>query len=266
MHKVTKKGITYFYYPPWEKSGQVRHGFSSRLGGISEGPFAELNLGYKGGDKPAAVSENRRRFLDLWGKEERDLVHGEQVHGTNIALVGAKRTAAVIPETDGLITADPGTVIGAFSADCLLTYLWDAEVPAIGLVHAGWRGTLGGILFQAVEAMRERLTARPGRLQALLAPSIGPCCYEVGSDVIGVARSSAWRDQVVFYPSIRKDHAFLDLRSTNRNILLAAGLQAGSINMSTLCTRCNSRLFYSYRQSGGKVTGSQMGLFFLMAR
>lgn len=263
MFAFKKKGLVYFQYAPWEQSGLVGHGFSSRLGGVSTGPYAELNLGTKGGDQPGNVAENRRRFLSLFGKGEEDLVYGEQVHGSNVALVD-HTSCAVVPETDGLVTAAPGLVLGAFAADCLLVYLWDRQVPSIGLVHAGWRGTLGGIVYKAVEKMQHQLAARPEKIQALLAPSIGPCCYEVGPDLMEIAGKANWRDAAVFSPA-GEGRTFLDLRATNKNILLAAGLRADNIKISSLCTRCNPHFFYSYRGSGGKLTGSQMGIFFLIA-
>ena len=266
MIDTTKNGIKYFYYPPWEKNMQVGLGFSSRCGGVSEDPYDELNLGYKWGDKHAAVAENRRRFLALWDKEEQDLVCGEQVHGTKITLVREKKAGALIPATDGLITTEPDIVLGAFSADCLLIYLWDPDARAIGLVHAGWRGTLGGILYYAVEAMQQRLGACPGRIQALFAPCIGSCCYEIGRDVMALAAGSYWGDKAVFYPSRKKGHAFLDLQKTNQNILVSAGMQPGNIGAGSLCTHCNPRLFYSYRRATGQATGSHMGIIFLSER
>ncbi len=268
MIETTNNGITYFYYPPWEKSMQVGLGFSSRCGGVSKDPYDALNLGYKWGDQPAAVTENRRRFLAVWEKEEQALVCGDQVHGTNIALVSHNNAATLIPATDGLITADPEIVLGAFSADCLLIYLWEPDARAIGLVHAGWRGTLGGIIYYAVETMQERLGARPHRILALPAPCIRPCCYEIGPDVIELAAGSYWADQAVFYPSPKKGHAHLDLQLTNQNILLSAGIQPGNIGDGSLCTHCNPRLFYSYRRAAaaGQATGSHMGIIFLKER
>ena len=263
IRRISKNDITYFYFPGWGKKSRVGHGFSSRCGGVSEDKFATLNLGCKGGDNPDAVLENRRRFLNLWGKKEPDLVCGEQVHGTNIQVVDERKGRdGIFPATDGLITAKRGIVLGAFSADCLLAYLWDPYTHAIGLVHAGWRGTLGGIVFLAVTAMQHHFAARPAGIQALLAPSIGPCCYEVGRDVIGLAAASPWRNEAIFYPSAKDGHAIFDLRASNRNILIAAGLVPENIMISSLCTCCHSHYFYSYRRAG-EITGSHMGIMFL---
>ena len=266
MIKTAKNEITYFHYPPWENSGQVSLGFSSRCGGVSKDPYEGLNLAYKWGDRVADVAENRRRFLALWDKQEQGLVCGEQVHGTNIALVSDKKAGPLIPETDGLITAEPGIVLGAFSADCLLVYLWDPDARAIGLVHAGWRGTLGGILYNAVEAMQTRLGANPDRIQVLPAPCIRSCCYEVGPEVMAIAATSYWGEQAVFSQSDKKGHAFLDLEQTNYNILVSAGIHPDNIGAGSLCTYCNPCLFYSYRRAGGTATGSHMGTFFLTER
>ena len=266
MLQTSKNGINYFHYPPWEKEGQVELGFSSRCGGVSEEPYDKLNLGYKWGDRTADVSENRRLFLALWDKDERDLVCGDQVHGTNIALVEKKTAGALIPETDGLITVEAGIVLGAFSADCLLIYLWDPCARAIGLVHAGWRGTLGGIVYFAVEKMQTQLGSHPERMQALLAPCIRSCCYETGPDVIETAKGSNWGKQAVYYPKGNKGHVMFDLQQTNLNILCSAGLRQNNISSSSFCTYCNPSFFYSYRRAGGGATGSHMGIIFLTER
>lgn len=265
MNKTVKYGITYFNYPPWEQAKEVVLGFSTRCGGVSAGQFAELNLGYKGEDRAAAVSENRRRFLALWDKNVEDLVCGDQVHGTNVVAVNSKEAGSVIPHTDGLITGDPALVLGAFCADCLLVFLWERETPAIGLVHAGWRGTLGGIVHEAVETMQQ-LGAKPHRIKALLAPCIKPCCYEVGIDVIAGAAASPWGENGVFHASVKEGHALFDLQQTNYKILVASGIRPEHIALNSLCTRCESRLFYSYRRAGGKLTGSNMGIIFINER
>lgn len=244
----------------------MKLGYSSRCGGVSRGPYAFLNLGYKWGDSAVDVDENRRRFLAIWEQEEQDLVCADQVHGTNVVLVNHKETGTIIPATDGLITGCPGVVLGAFAADCLLVYLWDQQANAIALLHAGWRGTLGGIAANAVKAMQLHLDASAVQIRALLAPCIKPCCYEVGLDVKEEASLSCYKNSGVFYPSPRKDHFFFDLQQTNFNILVGAGLQPENIVFNSLCTRCNPRLFYSYRRAGGNPTGSHMGIFFLCER
>jgi polyphenol oxidase len=259
-------GIPYFFLPRWKKWGFLKHGFSSRNGGVSKGPFTSLNLGLRGGDRAEAISENRRRFLDIWGQKEENLICGEQVHGTEVFLVNEsfpREVSSKIPATDALVTATPGMLLGAFSADCLLAFFVDPSVPAIGIAHAGWRGTCMGILDHVVNSMCLNLGAVTGSIEVLLAPSIGACCYEVGKDVLDICAASPWREEIVFCPGRRPGHPFLDLQETNFNILCKAGIRPENIYRSDYCTHCNQHLFYSYRREGGGPTGSQMGIIIL---
>ncbi len=266
LSKAEKEGITYFSLPQWEALGFVQHGFSSRRGGTSRAPFDELNLGYKGGDRLEAVQENRRRFLGIWGKKEQDLFYGEQIHATNVSLVDRKTISQGVrefPAIDALITKEPGVVLGAFSADCQLVYFLDPETPALGLAHAGWRGTLLGVVPRVVQAMQENFATRVESLQVLMAPAIQVCCYEVGREVLAAADASRWKADLVFSPGTKAGHPHLSLQETNGRMLRRLGVKATNIFTSDYCTYCNPDLFYSYRRSGGRITGSQMGIFFL---
>lgn len=261
-----RNGITLFLFPRWEKEGLVGHGFSTRLGGVSQGPFASLNLGLKRGDAPEAVIENRRRFLGIWGKKQEELFCGEQVHGKNVFLLQRdflKKGHREIPATDALITKEPQLVLGAFSADCLIAFFWDPLRIAIGIAHAGWRGTFKGILAHVIEAMEKEFKSDPEFLEVLMAPSIGPCCYEVGKEVLDTAKLSPWGKEAVFYPGLRPGRFFLDLQKTNINILRKAGVNPSKIITGEFCTCCHRELFYSYRGAKGSRTGSQMGIIFL---
>jgi len=264
-----KNGITYFFFPQWEKYKFINHGFSSRSGGVSKGPFASLNLGYSGWDVPGAVNENRRRFLEIFGQKLDSLVCGEQVHGTRVHLVeksfyfASKDQGRVIPATDALITAEPGVVLGALSADCLISFFLDPVTPAIGLAHAGWRGTCSGILAGVVKSMCRFFGSKAEQLEVFMAPCIGGSCYEVGGEVLDFCAGSLWVEDIVFLPGKTPDHPFLDLQKTNFNILKRMGIQPGKIYGNKCCTCCNQHLFYSYRGIKGRSTGRQMGIIFL---
>ncbi|NLJ56387.1 MAG: peptidoglycan editing factor PgeF [Firmicutes bacterium] len=266
LQRSEKEGITYFFLPRWEASNLVGHGFSSRRGGVSQAPYDELNLGYKGGDRPQDVQENRRRFLNIWKKKKQDLFYGEQVHASKIILVDEKILPAGYGElcaADALITREPGVVLGAFAADCLLIYFLDPKTPAIGLAHAGWRGTMLGIAPGVVRAMQNNFATRAESLQVLMAPAIQPYCYEVGGEVLQAAAAARWKTDFVFWPGKKKNHPYLNLPETNKNMLCRLGIKKENIFISKYCTHCNPDLFYSYRRSGGKMTGSQMGIIFL---
>lgn len=266
LHLHEKNKISFLLFPRWEKEGFVGHGFSTRLGGSSTGPFAGLNLGLKGGDDPGIVAKNRQRFLNVWGKSTQDLFYGEQVHGKNVFRVTAefiKQSVREIPATDALVTAEKQVLLGAFSADCLLVILLDRKTPAVGIAHAGWRGTLGGILAAVVQSMENNFQSEPGSLEVLMGPAIGPCCYAVGKEVLDFCAGSPWGKEAVFYPGPGPENPFLDLQRTNRNILCRAGVQPANIFMNGYCTHCRGDLFYSYRGAGGVATGSQMGIIYL---
>ncbi|MGI6328461.1 MAG: peptidoglycan editing factor PgeF [Dethiobacteria bacterium] len=262
-------GITYFFSPQWEKYKFISHGFSSRSGGVSEGPFASLNLGYREGDVPGAVTENRRKFLEIFGQKPGSLVCGEQVHGINVHLVEKSvfydynDQGRVIPAADALVTTEPGEVLGALSADCLISFFLDPITPAIGLAHAGWRGTCSGILAGVVDSMCRFLGSKAEQLEVFMAPCIGETCYEVGGEVLDFCAGSLWKEDIVFLPGITPGRPFLDLQKTNFNILQKMGVQPGKIFGNKCCTCCNQHLFYSHRGVKGRPTGRQMGIIFL---
>ncbi len=262
-----QSGMIYLTYPRWEELPALGHGFSTRSGGFSAGPFASLNLGFKGGDDPLLVKANRARFLgEIWHKEEEQLFSGEQVHGRGVIVVDENVLRAgrqVISSTDALVTARKDVLLGGFSADCLLVLFLDLSGGVVGVAHAGWRGTLQGILAGVVNVMTTHFQSRLENIQCLLGPCIKPCCYEIGEEVERLAATSPWAGQVIFRRASQGGRLHLDLTNTNRNILLASGIKARHIVASQYCTCCNRQLFYSYRRARGGPTGSLLGLVYL---
>ncbi len=187
-----RAGINVWQVDSWTDLG-VLHGFSDRFGGVSRGPYASLNVGLHVGDEPADVIENRRRLCRALGVDPESLVVGEQVHGIQVAVVtaadkgrGAFSLTDVVPGVDALITDTPGVALFAMYADCVPVFLYDPRRRAVGLAHAGWKGTVAGIARRTVQAMHETFGSRPADMYARpIGPSIGPCCYEVGPEVAG---------------------------------------------------------------------------------
>jgi polyphenol oxidase len=206
--------------------------FSTRQGGVSEGPFESLNLGRRTGDDVTHVDENRRRLCALIGADEERLTIGFQTHSTvvNRAEAGSRGVPG-----DGLWTDEPDVPMLAIGADCVLMALarTNGGAPALAIIHAGWRGLADGV----VEA-----TAKPlgTRLTAVVGPAIGPCCYEVGDDVATRFRSSYGRNIV--------RNGKLDLWTAAEKAARAAG--ATDVERLDLCTRCHSDLFFSERRTG----------------
>ena len=201
--------------------------FTTRCGGVSEGPYASLNVGLATQDDPERVAANRERVREHAGAAR--LAQGRQVHGTRVVVDGEGGE-----EADGQLTTRPGVAAIVLTADCLPVAL--AAPGAAGVVHAGWRGLAGGVLEAAVAALGS------GPVAAAIGPGIGPCCYEVGDDVRAVFASSG---------------RTLDLKAVARARLQAAGVQ--EIHDCGLCTACDPRRFFSHRRDRG-ITGRQAGL------
>ncbi|MBM4042204.1 MAG: peptidoglycan editing factor PgeF [Planctomycetes bacterium] len=236
----------------------IVHGVSTRHGGVSRGAFESLNVGLHVGDEAEAVLENRRRLCEAAGVPLDSLVAGAQVLGNAVGWVtaahrgrGARDVATALPDIDALITDTPGLVLAAFSADCPLLALVDPRRRAVGLVHASRRGTLGRIAARAVRAMERLLGCRPADLRAAIAPSIGPCCYEVGDEALAEARQ-ALLDADRFFAR-RDGRLHLDLWAANTAQLVEAGLPPQHIEAPTICTCCRSDKFFSHRASGGRT-------------
>ena len=166
------------------------HGLSCRRGGVSEAPWASLDLGLHVGDDPAAVIANRRRYLAALGLDASQLVTPEQVHGEAIARVGSREAgrgalsyADSIAQTDALITDEPGLPLLLCFADCTPILFLDPVHRAVGIAHGGWKGTVRRIAAKTVLRMQQEFGTRPEELLTAIGPSIGPCCYEIGPEV-----------------------------------------------------------------------------------
>lgn len=221
----------------WRPRGPYEVAFSTRLGGVSDAPYASLNLGILTGDAPERVHENRRVLCEAFGADADALVYNRQVHGVHV-----RRAGAADEPGDGLWTDEPGRPLLVFAADCLPIAIArnDGERPALALVHAGWKGLLAGVVAAGAEALGG------GSLVAAIGPGIGPCCYEVGDEVAAPYREA-------FGPGILRDGR-LDLWSAAEQALRAAGV--AEVERTDLCTACRPGEFFSHRRDGG-VTGRQ---------
>jgi polyphenol oxidase len=221
------------------------HGFPERTGGVSTGPRASLNLGLRWGDDEAHVAENRRRLAAHAGFDLAALHVTKHVHGTRVWAVGEPLPDP--PELDGLVCDRPGPVLGAFAADCIPIVLADPVARVCGAAHAGWRGTVAGIAGNVLARMVER-GSRPADVRVALGPSIGPCCFEVGPEVVAAFRAALGELPGLVVAGPRKDH--LDLRVATRALLERAGVPPAQIDDRPPCTRCEPARFFSYRRDG----------------
>ena len=234
----------------------VIHGFSTRLGGVSTGALASLNLrgAAASGDRPEHVTENYRRFCAALGVDESRSVLSCQVHRDTVRVVtGADAgKGLVLPrdyEADALITCVPGLPLFVFSADCMVILLCDPEAGCVGAVHAGWRGTALEIVKKAVKAMERQLGARPGRIRAAIGAGIGQCCFETDGDVPGAMERAMGAETAPFLRR-RGEKWLVDLKGLNRRQLEQAGVPAGQIDVSGLCTACHPEWYWSHRKMG----------------
>jgi hypothetical protein len=238
-----------------EPAGIV-HAFATRQGGVSEGSFASLNFGLKGGDPPARVAENLDRLAGTLGLDAGRCYRARQVHGRTLREVRREESPASLAgaEADGLFTCDAGCAVGVLTADCVPVLLADPVRRRVAAVHAGWRGIVGGVLEAAVAELAAR-GAVPAELVAAAGPAIGPCCYEVGPEV-AAAFSARFPEAVSPGP---RGRPHLDLAVAVRAILVGLGLVPARIERPALCTRCRADLCYSYRRDGD-ATGHHLSL------
>jgi purine-nucleoside/S-methyl-5'-thioadenosine phosphorylase / adenosine deaminase len=229
----------------WNAPGPYRVAFSTRIGGVSQGPFASLNLGILTDDEPAHVVSNRSLLCDAVDADPDGATMAWQRHGANVNRADARgivTPGTVYDHCDGLWSDEPGRAMLLLTADCMPIAIArsNGERPALAILHAGWRGLLAGIVASGVRSLGAR------GLAAVIGPSIGPCCYEVGDEVAGPFRE-AFGDDVV------RDRR-LDLWTAAERALRAAGVE--SVERSDLCTSCNADRFFSHRRDHGR-TGRQ---------
>ncbi len=233
----------------------VRHGFSTRLGGVSEGMWASLNLGVSRGDDPDHVRENYRRFFAAIGVEGGRLAMTNQIHGGAVRTVTTADLKAdpydkVTYEADGLMTDLPGVALVIYSADCIPILFYDPERRVIAAVHAGWRGTAAGIATAAVTRMKDVYGCRPENILAAIGPGIGPDCFETHEDVPN-AMTAALSTAVLQHIKIKENGKFsVDLKGVNAMRLEQAGLDPAHIAVSQVCTACDQERFWSHRRQG----------------
>lgn len=229
----------------WDVPGPYCVAFSTRNGGVSEGPFASLNLGILTEDEPASVVQNRAMLCDAVGADPDGATMAWQRHGGNVTRADARgiiTPGTVYDHCDGLWSDEPGRAMLLLTADCMPIAIarTNGDHPALAILHAGWRGLLAGIVGSGVRALGSR------GLAAAIGPSIGPCCYEVGDEVSEPFRE-AFGDDVV-----RDRH--LDLWTAAERALRAAGV--ATVQRLDICTSCHPERFFSHRRDHGR-TGRQ---------
>lgn len=251
-----KLNIWWGQFPLLTRAG-FTNACSCRLHGLSAVAPDTLNLALHVGDEPQRVLNSRRLFAAVVGVDAQRFTTCEQVHGSNVAVVsselvgaGAQALADTIKDTDALVTDLSDVPLLLFYADCVPVLLADSRTGAIGLAHAGWRGTVAQIAVKTLQAMQAAFGSRPQDILAAVGPSIGACCYEVDDFV----RDKAAGYEEFFAPVSGKDGKYmLNLWAYNCRLLRQAGVTAGQIAVAGVCTAHNHELFCSYRAEAGKT-------------
>ncbi len=242
--------LHYFRFDELPDNGVARHAVFSRRGGVSAAPFASLNMSMSVPDERDRVYANRRRVYGLFGRDTDTVVHAHLVHGADVARVTQADNGVWVEHVDGLITDESGCVLSMNFADCAPVFLYDPRRRAIGLGHAGWRGTVVDLPGAMVRAMNEQFGSDPADLVAAVGPCIGPCCYEVGDEVIDRVRAAFDApDELLRANGGPRPH--FDLPEANRRNLSAAGVS--HIELAGVCTACRTDLFFSHRAEKGRT-------------
>lgn len=220
------------------------HGFFTRAGGVSEGLYRGLNVGIGSSDNREAVDENRRRAAAALGAKPPVVSNPWQVHSPD-AVVIDRPYEGERPKADAIVTNKPGLAIGVVTADCGPILFLDEHAGVVGAAHAGWKGALGGVLENTVDAM-ESLGAKRDNIKAVLGPSISQANYEVGPEFVDTFMNAASGNSKWFTPSSKLGHSLFDLWGYTLDRLDKAGIEASCVN---LCTYADEELFYSYRRT-----------------
>lgn len=250
--------VPYLYFPLLEHTGMVKHGFSTKLGGVSTGDFSEMNLSFTRGDKEESVRENYRRICKAIGISSEKIVLSHQTHTTNIKVVTEEDAGKGIEKPrdyeniDGLVTNVPGLVLTTFYADCVPLYFLDPVKKVIGLSHSGWRGTVNRMGKCTIDKMNEVYGSDPKDILACIGPSICKSCYEIGEEVaMEFQKAFGERKEEILTDKLNgKFH--LDLWRANKVVLEEAGILEEHMAVTDICTMCNSDLLYSHRVMGDK--------------
>ena len=235
----------------------VPHGFTTRLGGVSQEPLDSMNLAVRLEEREENVAENYRILGEAMGFDPQNLVLTRQTHTDLVRVVTAEDRLGCFhrayPECDGLVTNVPGLALVVFTADCTPILLHDPVTGAVGAVHAGWRGTVGDNAGKAVRAMCENFGADPGNIRAAIGPNNGPCCFETDADVPQSMLAAFGKEAEPWIRS-QGDKYYVNLKELNALSLRRSGV--AHVEISPLCTACRQDLFWSHRRVGNQ-RGSQ---------
>jgi polyphenol oxidase len=247
----TRHEVSFLTCGPLRQPGAILHAFSTRLGGLSEPPYASLNLGLGSGDDRASVLRNRVRFGQAVGFNPDNLLTLRQVHGNRVIVLAKTNDPSLVRGSpgDGLITNRSHLPLAVITADCFPVVLAAPSLPVVGIIHAGRKGTAARVVPAAIALMCEEFDLSPAAVFAAIGPGIGRCCYEVDDASAEPFLTQFAADAAVYRPS-RPRHLYLDLQQAIVLQICAAGVPSTQVWSANLCTACHPQWFYSYRREG----------------
>lgn len=250
--------LQYYIISSFEQTGLVKHGFTTRIGGISSKPFNTLNLGLRTEDDKGNVMKNFACISNAFNVPMEKMVLSDQVHGTTIRIVTEEDAGKGLTkpmdykEVDGLLTNVKDLMLFTFYADCIPLFFLDKTKKVVGVAHAGWKGTAARIAEKMVMTMKKIYDSNPWDILVGIGPSIGACCYPVKKDVYNkFSESLSCAEEILIKEST--DIWKLDLWKANERILEENGILSRNITICGLCTSCNNNKFFSYRKESGNT-------------
>lgn len=255
---VEKEGVGLLQFAPFVNIPWLTHGFSTRIGGVSEGIFSTMNLSFSRGDESSAVTENYKRMAMALGVNYSDFTSTKQTHTTNVIEATAllKGNGVSKPQSledvDGFVTSEKKICLVTSYADCVPLYFADMKKHVIGLSHSGWRGTAGNICQSTVDLMKKLYNSVPSDIVTFIGPSICNDCYEVSADLIEPFSEHMSKEELelVFTPKTNGKY-WLNLALANVINMKKAGIPSENIYVTDVCTCCNSDILFSHRASKG---------------
>ena len=265
MKLIKRKDVEYYVF---EKLHGVRHCFSTRKGGVSEGCYSSMNLGWRE-DKPENVIENYRRICSAIDCDSKNTVWTRQIHTDRIInITEADRGKGLFKEReqngyDGVITNCKDVVLTGFSADCVLIFFYDPVCKVIGICHSGWRGTVLSIGAKTAKKMVSDYGCKKEDIICGISPAIGKCCFQVDEPVVNAFNGAfEWAGDFIEKDMENEGDYYIDLHGVNEEILVRCGIKRYNIENSRICTMCHPDIFFSHRMMGNE-RGSMAGFISL---
>lgn len=252
QERTYNNNLPLYYFSNLDKISGVNHYISGRKGGVSSGEVGELNISFTVKDEPQNVITNRAKIAESMGVENSRLVIPSQVHSANIAIVTRENYQETFENTDALVTNTPGILITVMSADCIPVLICDPVKKVVAAIHAGWRGTMAGIVSKTILHMQNHFQSDPADMIAGIGPGICQEKYEVGEEVINATKAMYDTMDGLLQFGNQPGKAHLDLWEANKRQLLKSGVKENAIEIAGVCTNSNPELFFSARRSANE--------------